>query len=150
MKTNQKLYISDIAYTLGDAHSLNELKSDSKRDEIDFLLGAGLDKFRKSQKSTEELAYEAAARTLVKSDREPGEIDALVFSTTITLYYYWSFISLSSSSRLYVVSLHSPSHREHLLASRGTPTAGISKPSHSLIPITSSGTHAIPSTPISG
>jgi 3-oxoacyl-[acyl-carrier-protein] synthase-3 len=83
MKSKQKLYISDIAYTLGDAHSLNELKSDSKRDEIDFLLGAGLDKFRKSPKSNEELAYQAAARTLEKSDRDPGEIDALVFSTTI-------------------------------------------------------------------
>ena len=83
MKTNHQLYISDIAYTLGDAHSLNQLKSDSKSDEIDFLLSAGLDKFRKSRKSTEELAYEAAALTLKKSDRDPGEIDALVFSTTI-------------------------------------------------------------------
>lgn len=83
MTNNHKLYISDIAYTLGGAHSLNELKSDSKRDEIDFLLGAGLDKFRKSQKSCEELAYQVAADILGKSDRRPGEIDALIFSTTV-------------------------------------------------------------------
>ena len=83
MEANPKLYISDLAYTLGSSHSLTELKSDSKQDEIDFLLGAGLDNFRKSVKSTEELAYDAAANTLGKKRWDPGAIDALVFSTTI-------------------------------------------------------------------
>ncbi len=83
MNSNHKLYISDIAYTLGDAHSLNELKSETRKDEIDFLLGAGLEKFRKSPKSSEELAYQAAASILGKKDRHHGEIDALIFSTTV-------------------------------------------------------------------
>lgn len=83
MNSKARLYISSITYTLGDAHPLNELRSDSKKDEIDFLLGAGLGKFRKSTKSNEELAYEAAKKTLAQVDLGTVNIDALVFSTTV-------------------------------------------------------------------
>lgn len=83
MDAKNKLYISNIAYALGDVQSIKEIKSDSKTDEIELLLATGMEKFRKSPKSNEELAYEAAEKTLKESDTAPEEIGALIFSTTV-------------------------------------------------------------------
>ncbi|BAZ47497.1 3-oxoacyl-[acyl-carrier-protein] synthase 3 [Nostoc sp. NIES-4103] len=90
MQNYPKIYLSSIAYELGDFYSIEEIDELKQKPEVlETLLTLGLDKYSQSNLTTLEMAKKSAVQTLEKANLSGKEIDVLVYAT----YSLWDFQS---------------------------------------------------------
>ncbi|MBW4636390.1 MAG: hypothetical protein KME30_32285 [Iphinoe sp. HA4291-MV1] len=90
MKENSKIYLSSIAYELGNLYSLEEIDELRENSQVlETLLTLGLSKYSKSDFTTLKMAMKSALRTLEIANISRKEIDVLVYAS----YSLWDLQS---------------------------------------------------------
>jgi 3-oxoacyl-[acyl-carrier-protein] synthase-3 len=79
---NQPLYLRGIAYTVGDAVPLTEIR-DGDLEQIQVFTKLGLRDYRKSPLSLPELCHRSVGETMRASGVAPADVGAVLLATTV-------------------------------------------------------------------
>lgn len=80
--THQPLYLRGLAYSVGDAVPLTEIK-DGDLEQVQVFTKLGLRNYRKSPLSLPELCNQSVGETMRSSGVAPGEVGAVLLATTV-------------------------------------------------------------------
>jgi 3-oxoacyl-[acyl-carrier-protein] synthase-3 len=82
MKEDTKVYLTGLAYELGDFHAIEDIDELREKPQVlEILLTLGLETYTKSNLTTLEMAKKSALRTLERAKISPKDIDVLIYAT---------------------------------------------------------------------